>query len=45
MADAIATPDFALGDSSIGELIIDLTAPDNAVELGPFAGVSMVDGS
>lgn len=44
MADAIATPDFALGDSSIAEFIIELAAPDNAaVELGPFVGVSMVD--
>ena len=43
MADAIATPDFALGDSNIGEFIIDLAAADSAVELGPFVGVSMVD--
>ena len=44
VADAIATPDFALGDSSIAEFIIELAAPDNAaVELGPFVGVSMVD--
>ena len=43
MADAIATPDFALGDSNIGEFIIDLAAADSAVELGPFVGVSMVE--
>ena len=42
MADAIATPDLALGDSSRGEFIIDLAAADSAVELGPFVGVSMV---
>jgi len=42
MADAIATPDFALGDSSNGKFIIDLAAPDSAVELGPFVGISMV---
>lgn len=43
MADAIATPDFAFGDSSMGEFIIDLAAAFSAVELGPFVGVSMVD--
>ena len=43
MADAIAAPDFALGDSNIGEFIIDLAAADSAVEPGPFVGVSMVD--
>jgi hypothetical protein len=42
MADAIATPDFALGDSSKGKFIIDLAAPDSAVELGLFVGVSMI---
>jgi hypothetical protein len=43
MAEAIAAPDFAFGDC-IGE-IIDFTAPDNALELGPFAGVSIFDGA
>lgn len=43
MADAIAAPDFALGDSSMGEFIIDLATPDSAVELGPFVGVSIVN--
>lgn len=45
MAEAIAAPDFAFGDSSILGEIIDFTAPDNALELGPFAGVSIFDGA
>jgi hypothetical protein len=43
MAEAIAAPDFAFGDC-IGD-IIDFTAPDNALELEPFVGVSIFDGA
>ncbi len=45
MAEAIAAPDFAFGDSSILGEIIDFEAPDNALELGPLAGVSIFDGA
>lgn len=45
MAEAIAAPDFAFGDDSIIGDIIDFATPDNALELGPFAGVSIFDGA
>lgn len=45
MAEAIAAPDFAFGDDSIIGDIIDFATPDNALELGPFAGISILDGA